>query len=238
MVRLLGDLAKEIGGDRIEVTSIVPGGICPAHYDIKPSDVAAVSKANLLFRHGFEPWFDDLLEASGSKEVKVVKIPLSWGEPSLAIEMIKLINETLCEIDPHNAAYFKEREDNQYKSINETAQRLKEEAKQLNVSDVKVICMKWQEVFVKWLGFDIVATYGPPESLSLDDVNKLIKTGREENVTLVIDNLQSGTDFGKELASELGATQVILTNFPGAIPGTETYTKMIEYNARQIFDAI
>lgn len=170
--------------------------------------------------------------------MKVVKIPLSWGEPSLAIEMIKLINETLCEIDPHNAAYFKEREDNQYKSINETAQRLKEEAKQLNVSDVKVICMKWQEVFVKWLGFDIVATYGPPESLSLDDVNKLIKTGREENVTLVIDNLQSGTDFGKELASELGATQVILTNFPGAIPGTETYTKMIEYNARQIFDAI
>ena len=54
----------------------------------------------------------------------------------------------------------------------------------------------------------------------------------------MIDNYQSGTDFGLGLAADVGATQVVITNFPGAINGTETYTKMIEYNARQLFDAL
>lgn len=235
---VLGDFAKEISGDRIEVSSIVAAGVCPAHYDIKPSDVSAVSKATLFFRHGFEPWFDDLLKASGNESVKVVTFTGSWNIPSLAVEKIKNISKALCDSDLNNATYFRESEEELCESIDEKAQEIKGEAERLNVSDVKVICIEWQKGFVNWVGFNIVATYGPPETLSLADLNELIKIGKEEKVVVVIDNLQSGTDFGAELASEVGATHVILTNFPGAVPGTDTYTEMIDYNAKQLFDAI
>ncbi len=30
---------------------------------------------------------------------------------------------------------------------------------------------------------------------------------------------------------------MVLTNFPGAIPNTETLSKMLDYNARQLFNA-
>jgi len=238
---LLGNFAEEIGGDRIDVTSIVPAGMCPGHYDVKPSAILAVSKALLVFRHGFEgyfSWFDDMIEASGNKGVRIVDFSGEWNIPPLAVEKVKKISKELCEIDPCNATYFSGNENNICESINETARQIKDEADQLNAGDVKVICMEWQEGFVNWTGFNIVATYPPPERLSVADIIELTNKGREENVTLVIDNLQSGTDFGAGLASDVGATQVILTNFPGAIPGTETYSKMIEYNARQLFDAI
>ena len=238
---VLGDFAEEIGGDRIDVTSIVPAGICPGHYDVTPSAILAVSKAFLVFRHGFEqyfPWFDSMLEASGNEGVEIVDFSSEWNVPALAVENIERMSDELCDVDPCNAAYFRDNEMDLCDTINETAQEIQDEADLLNVGDVKVICMEWQECFVNWTGFNIVATYGPQEGLSLADADILINTGKNENVTLVIDNLQSGTEFGAGLASDVNATQVILTNFPGAIPGTETYAQMIEYNARQLFDAL
>jgi hypothetical protein len=55
---------------------------------------------------------------------------------------------------------------------------------------------------------------------------------------LIIDNLQSGTKFGESLANELGIVHVVLTNFPGAIPGTESLPSMLKYNAERLFDAV
>ena len=55
---------------------------------------------------------------------------------------------------------------------------------------------------------------------------------------MIIDNLQSGTEFGSKLAFDLGATQIILSNFPGAIPETDSYVKLIKYNATQLFNGI
>jgi hypothetical protein len=57
-------------------------------------------------------------------------------------------------------------------------------------------------------------------------------------VVAVVDNLQSGTDFGARVASETGVSHVIFTNFPGAIPGTDTYLEMISYNTDQLIKGI
>ncbi|MFQ6117686.1 MAG: metal ABC transporter substrate-binding protein, partial [Candidatus Bipolaricaulia bacterium] len=72
---LLADFAETVGGDRIEVYTITPSGICPAHYDIKPSDVRAVAQASLVLYHGIEPWLDDLITASGNGDVERVGRP-------------------------------------------------------------------------------------------------------------------------------------------------------------------
>lgn len=74
--------------------------------------------------------------------------------------------------------------------------------------------------------------------LSLKEVDHLIQTGREQGVALVVDNLQSGPDFGARLAYEVGAVHVVLTNFPGALPGTATHLEMLRYNADKLFEAL
>ncbi|RLI10727.1 hypothetical protein DRO33_05305, partial [Candidatus Bathyarchaeota archaeon] len=44
-------------------------------------------------------------------------------------------------------------------------------------------------------------------------------------------------EVGTEVAREIGAEHVVLTNFPGAVPGTKTLADMFRYNAYQLFNA-
>lgn len=71
---ILGDFVKQVGGDRVRVTTIVgPGG--DAHvYQPTPADAKAVAAARVVFVNGlgFEGWMDRLIKASGTRASIVV----------------------------------------------------------------------------------------------------------------------------------------------------------------------
>jgi hypothetical protein len=97
--------------------------------------------------------------------------------------------------------------------------------------------MGWLKTFIESAGFNVVSTFNPPETLSAGDITALSQTAQTEGVALVVDNLQIDTEFGGQIANPVGAEHVVLTNFPGAIPGTETLAKMLRYNAEQLLDS-
>ena len=71
---ILGDFAKEIGGDRVSVTTLVgPNG--DAHvFQPAPADAKKLAAAKVVFVNGlgFEGWIDRLVKASGTKAKLVV----------------------------------------------------------------------------------------------------------------------------------------------------------------------
>ena len=71
---ILGDFVQRVGGDRVEVTTIVSADGDAHIYEPKPDDAKAVSAANIMFVNGlgFEGWLDRLTEASGYKGKTVV----------------------------------------------------------------------------------------------------------------------------------------------------------------------
>jgi len=235
---ILADFTREVGKEYIQVKEIVPAGMCPAHYDIKPSDIYTVSKATIIFSHGFEPWLQNLVESSGNKTTQIIRVKGPWNPPSLAVAKIEMINESLCNNIPEKAEYFNKSATDLIKTIHTNSKQIIEEASNLQVSKIKVICNEFQKDFVSWLGFNVIATYPSPEMISTKQFLKLLLKGKTENITLIIDNLQSGTGFGSKLAFDLGATQIILSNFPGATPETDSYVKLIKYNATQLFNGI
>jgi zinc/manganese transport system substrate-binding protein len=70
---ILGDFARNVGGDRIDVTTLVgPNG--DAHlYEPRPADAAALEQANVVLVNGlaFEGFMSRLVEASGTKAAVV-----------------------------------------------------------------------------------------------------------------------------------------------------------------------
>ena len=122
--------------------------------------------------------------------------------------------------------------------INNTAEYLQGLVISNNSVGKKVICMQWQEEFVDWLGLNVTYSYASPESLSVQDELDVINAASSGDICAIIDNLQSGTDFGARVASEVGASHVIFTNFPGAVPSTDTYLDMITYNTKQLLEGI
>jgi zinc/manganese transport system substrate-binding protein len=71
---ILGNLVAEIGGNRIEVTTIVGPGADAHVYEPKPTDAQAMAKADVVFVNGlgFEGFQERLIEASGFKKHLVV----------------------------------------------------------------------------------------------------------------------------------------------------------------------
>jgi ABC-type Zn uptake system ZnuABC Zn-binding protein ZnuA len=234
---ILGDFVRKIAEDRVDLVVLIPGGMCPAHYDIRPSDVAAVARAALVLHHGFEPWMENLVKSSGSKAL-VVKTGDDWNVPPNAVQQVGIVQEALAKILPKESAVLQQNAVAFQRRIEELAGRLLARAQQLNVQEAKVISQIFQAKFVSWLGFHVVGTYPPPERVSAQLFLQLVQLGREQKAALIVDNLQSGVGLGARLAFEIGAINVVLTNFPGAVPNTRDYLEVIAHNGAQMFDAL
>ncbi|MBB4041030.1 zinc/manganese transport system substrate-binding protein [Microvirga flocculans] len=70
---ILGDMVRHVGGERVEVATLVgPNG--DAHvYSPSPADGRRLTEAKIVFTNGlkFEGWIDRLVKSSGTKAVKV-----------------------------------------------------------------------------------------------------------------------------------------------------------------------
>ena len=71
---ILADWIQNVGGDAIELTTIVPAGGDAHAFDPNPAQVASIAEADLIFEIGlgFETWLDDMFDASGTSAERVV----------------------------------------------------------------------------------------------------------------------------------------------------------------------
>lgn len=239
---LIAAIVEEVGGDRVEVTNIVPPGACPGHFDLKPSDVQKLATAKLFLRHEWQGsmFTQDLINSVHNEDLVVVPVAVegNWMAPPVQKEAVEKIAEILIENDPANRSYYEENKKRLISSIEAKEREIRAKLQAANVSNIKVMCSSMQEGFLKWAGFNVVATYGRPEEFTPQTIQELINKGKQEGVKLVVDNLQSGPDAGKGIAKELGAVQVTISNFPGALPQTDTWAAAVEKNVELLLDAV
>ncbi len=71
---ILGDFVANVGGDKLNLSVLVPAGGDAHDFEPAPSDAARIADAALLFENGveFESWLDALYKASGSKAGRVI----------------------------------------------------------------------------------------------------------------------------------------------------------------------
>ncbi len=231
---VLGSVIEDLAGDKVQVIILVNPSICPAHYDVKPSDLYAVSKAELIFYHGMEGWLMQLYNASGSR-AELIRVSGGWSTIEEAKSYYRQVGEAL---ESKLGLDISEKLAERLKELDDVAENVLEEAQAKGSSSINVIAMSWQKPFVEWLGFRVVGEFGPPERLSSSDIEELITLGEKNEVTIVVSNLQSGTEVGEAVAKEIGAVHVVLSNFPGSDPETDSLADLIKANAEKLLGAI
>jgi ABC-type Zn uptake system ZnuABC Zn-binding protein ZnuA len=236
---ILADFTSNLLTENVTIDYIMPAGVCPAQFDTTPSDVNKIVSADVVISIGsptLEGWLGGLLPYNSNCKVIECTYLGEWNIPSGARRYVEKIQNELSVVLPQYNEIIQINAKNYLDRINETAEQLKNMIINNNIVDTKVICMEWQKAFVEWLGLNVTFSYGPRPSTQ--DALQAVEVASREDVYLVIDNLQSGTEFGSHIASDTGKSQVIFTNFPNAIPGTDTYLDMITYNTRQILEGI
>ena len=100
---ILGDMVKNVGGDRVEITTLVgPNG--DAHvYEPTPADAKAVSAADLVVVNGLgmEGWMDRLIKTAGYKGPEVVATKGIKPREMTAEETEEHEHGAKHKIDPH-----------------------------------------------------------------------------------------------------------------------------------------
>jgi zinc transport system substrate-binding protein len=115
------DFIRNVGGDKVDVTVMVPPGASPHTYEPTPGQMVKVNKAKVYAKVGsgveFElEWMDKILEQNPGLTVidcsQGVTLngddPHIWNSPFNAKKMVENIGNGLIMIDPENSDYYRD----------------------------------------------------------------------------------------------------------------------------------
>jgi len=245
-ISLIAQIVERVGGDLIDVVNIIPPAQCPGHFDVKPSDIQKLADADLFLLGGWqgEMFSQELIDSANNPDLTVISLDIpsnpksNWMVPLVHQEATDRVAAALSQVDAENSSAYKASAA-EYKNIIEAkGAEIQGRLAGENLANVNVICSGMQAAFLNWVGLNVVTFYGRPDSLTPKVVKELVDTAEAGNVTLIIDNLQSGHDAGAGIAEELGCARIILSNFPGGFDNTETWEKAIDRNIELLLEAI
>ena len=118
-----GDIAKQIGGPNVTVTSILNNPDQDPHlFEVSPSAGRDVSAARLVIYNGidYDPWMEKLLGAARSADRKTIVVadlvgkkigdnPHIWYDPATMSALAKRLSDTLSAEDPADKAGYEQR---------------------------------------------------------------------------------------------------------------------------------
>jgi zinc transport system substrate-binding protein len=125
----LYDFAQNVGGDKVDVSILVPETVDVHDFEPTPSSIAAVASAKVIIYNGagLEPWIQEVISASGNTNIIKVDasqgiqlLPVSpqfqkgsetvdphiWLSPVLAKQQVNNILQGLIQADPIDSQYF------------------------------------------------------------------------------------------------------------------------------------
>jgi ABC-type Zn uptake system ZnuABC Zn-binding protein ZnuA len=116
----VADLVANVGGKRVALDSILRPNSDPHEYEPRPSDAAALAKADVVFRSGgdLDEWLDEVVDSAGGDAQQVTLIdsvrregddPHWWQDPRNAILAVAAISDALIDADPAGRAGYERR---------------------------------------------------------------------------------------------------------------------------------
>lgn len=125
---MIGDIVKNVGGEYVEVISLMGPGVDPHLYKASEGDVTRLQSANLIFYNGLhlEAQMGEVIEKMNEFGVTTVAVtdlidrsllnasptypdqfdPHVWFDVSLWMKAAEQVRETLVEVDPANASEY------------------------------------------------------------------------------------------------------------------------------------
>jgi zinc transport system substrate-binding protein len=115
----LQEAARQVGGRRVDVTSLVPPGAEPHDIELSPDQVDQLLDADLALYvgGGFQPAVEDIAERRDGITVDILAEvvpegttdPHIWLDPVLMAEMVKVVSRALSQADPDGSQAYESR---------------------------------------------------------------------------------------------------------------------------------
>ncbi|MGI4852198.1 MAG: metal ABC transporter solute-binding protein, Zn/Mn family [Janthinobacterium lividum] len=264
---ILADFAKIIGGDEIDLASIVPLNSDPHVYQPSPDIAALITQADLIIINGleFEGWMTRLLEAT-KFQGKVVIVsngviprvlynptlpsalpvsdPHAWHDVHQAMIYVKNISMALAQGDPAHAALYHQRTQDYLKKLEHLDFWIINTFREIPGEQQKIISA--HDAFgyfaarygLKMYALQGISTESEPSAKQVADLINLIK--QEQIKALFVENMTSHRllqQVADETHIDIGGT--LYTDSLSDDKGpAKTYFDMMTHNVSTIVKAI
>lgn len=263
---IIGDLVRNVGGDRIELVTLVgPDG--DAHvYSPTPADGQRIAEAAVVFLNGlgFEGWMNRLVRASGTRATLVETAngtsavaeargrgpgraavdPHAWQNVTNARIYVAHIRDGLIAADPAGKAIYAARTDAYLARLDALESEVKAAIARIPADRRRIITS--HDAFAHFetaYGLDFVAPQGvsTEAEASAGDVARIIRQIRKERIGAVFFENISDPRLIERIAQETGA-RIGERLYSDALSGPNgpaaTYIDMMRHNIRALSTAL
>ena len=252
---ILGDLVAQVGGDRIDLTTLVGPDADSHTYQTKPSDARAVAAAQAMVSNGlgYEGWADRLAAAAPLKGRHIVAStgvtpldstrdrqahadPHCWQDVACVRRYVANIASALIDIDAANAAHYRARAADYDKRLGVLDDWIKAEVARVPADRRKVISGHDAfGYFARAYGVQFLSPrgYNTENEPSAHDMAVLIRLVREQKIkALFVENMtnpglveQVARDSGGVVGPQLYSDALSKAGGPAT-----TYEAMMRHN--------
>jgi len=256
---ILGDFVRNVGGDRVNVTTLV-GTDSDAHvYSPAPADAKRIADAKLVFVNGlgFEGWLPRLVKSAGGKATIVTATsgitplklgtaadPHAWQSVANAKVYVANIRDALAAADPANADTFKANANRYLAELDALDREVSGAVAQIPESRRKVISTHGAfGYFAAAYGVEFIAPVGvsTESEASARDVAAIITQIRTAKIPAVFLENISDPRLIRRISAETGA-RVGGTLYSDSLTGEKgdspTYIAMVRHNIKALTSAL
>jgi zinc/manganese transport system substrate-binding protein len=256
---ILGDFVKNVGGERVDVTTLVgPDGDVHV-YAPAPADARKVADAKLLVINGLglEGWLPRLLQASGGKAPIIAATrgiaplrlgsdadPHAWQSVENAKKYVTNIRDALTAADPAAAEVFRKDAEAYLAKLDALDREVRQAVKQIPESRRKVISTHDAfGYFAAAYGIQFIAPLGvsTESEASARDIAGIITQIKTEKIPAVFLENISDPRLIRRISAETGA-RIGGTLFSDSLTGEKgdapTYIEMVRHNIKALTSAL
>lgn len=214
---------QQIGGEYIDVHVMVGPGQNPATYEPTPQQMAALAGADIYFSIGvpFEKaWLDKIKKSND--ELIIIECcdslsdleghshdddsidPHIWTSPKKVIQIVKLIEKSLININSENSDVYEKSASNFIAELNKLDSVIKSKLSQLKQRNFIVSHPSWG-YFSKEYNLTQISIEQEAKEIQARSMVKLIRLAKEKNIKVVFVQPQFNTKAAKVIAKEIDA---------------------------------
>lgn len=256
---ILADFVKNVGGDRVNVTSLVgPNGDVHV-YAPSPQDAKTIADARLVVINGLglEGWLPRLLQSSGSKATVVtastgvspLKLgseadPHAWQSVMNAKIYVTNIRDALVQADALDGDYFRRNADRYLAELDALDREVRNEMEKIPPARREVISTHDAfGYFAKDYGIAFIAPLGvstETEPSARDIATLIVQVKKDEIPAVFLENITDDRlmrRISEETGAQVGGTLYSdsLTDEKGPVP---TYIAMVRHNIKALASAL
>jgi zinc/manganese transport system substrate-binding protein len=248
------DLARQVAGDRAEVTSILKPNSDPHAYEPRAGDVKALARADLVVRSGGEidEWLEEAQAGAGS-DAPVLTLgegtreePHWWQDPRAVLRAVAILRDGLTKADPAGKAGYAANADRYLGQLRRLDASIARCIATIPPARRKLVTTHDAlGAYAHRYGLEVIATVIPSRSTggqaSAGETAALVRTIRRERVPAVFAESSVRSDVERAIAREAGARVAPAlwadSLGPKGSSGT-TYIASMEANTHTIAEAL